>query len=81
MLIFCKQNDEISSFKRCNVVATNDFVNTQLPSKRQENDVRDIIYHDDALLLLRFSEKKEFEIVTKFDQPPALAKEVDEREE
>ena len=54
--------------------------NAQSSSKWQKNDVRNIIYHDNVLLLLWFNEKKELEIVAKFDQSLALAKEAQEHE-
>lgn len=54
----------------------------QLPSKRQNNGVRNIVYHNVALLRLEFDRKKGLQVVVEFDQPPALAKKgAKEREE
>jgi len=56
--------------------------NAQPPSKRQNNGVRNIIYHNIALLRLEFDRKKGLQVVAEFDQPPALAKKgAKEREE
>lgn len=58
------------------------LANTQLPSKRQKNSIRNIIYQNVALLRVEFDRKRGFQIVAKFDQPPALAKKgAKEREE
>ncbi|KAL9594881.1 MAG: hypothetical protein Q9179_005205 [Wetmoreana sp. 5 TL-2023] len=57
-------------------------LNAQPPSKRQNNGVRNIIYHNVALLRLEFDRKKGLQVVAEFDQPPALAKKgAKEREE
>lgn len=48
--------------------------NVQLPQKRQNNGVRNIIYHDVTLLGLEFDRKRGLQIVAEFDQPPVLAK-------
>ncbi|MCJ1286467.1 hypothetical protein MMC26_005812 [Xylographa opegraphella] len=57
-------------------------LNTQPPSKRQNNGVRNIIYHNVALLRLEFDRKKGLQVVAEFDQPAALAKKgAKEREE
>ncbi len=42
--------------------------------KRQNNGVRNIIYHNIALLRLEFDRKKGLQVVVEFDQPAALAK-------
>ena len=56
--------------------------NAQPPPKRQKNGVRNIIYHNVALLRLEFDRKKGLQVVAEFDQPPALAKKgAKEREE
>ena len=56
--------------------------NAQQPSKRQNNGVRNIIYHNVALLRLEFDRKKGLQVVAEFDQAPALAKKgAKEREE
>ncbi|KAL8674153.1 MAG: hypothetical protein Q9168_001447 [Polycauliona sp. 1 TL-2023] len=56
--------------------------NTQSPSRRQNNGVRNIIYQNVALLRLEFDRKKGLQVVAEFDQPPALAKKgAKEREE
>ena len=59
----------------------NKSLNVQSLSKRQKNNVWNIIYHDNALLLLWFNKKKKFEIVIKFDQSSALAKKIEKHEE
>lgn len=48
--------------------------NAQSPPKRQNNGVRNIIYHNVALLRLGFDRKRGLQIVAEFDQPPSLAK-------
>lgn len=55
---------------------------TQPSSKRQNNGVRNIVYHNAALLRLEFDRKKGLQVVAEFDQPLALAKKgAKEREE
>ena len=56
--------------------------NTQPPPQQQNNGFRNIIYHNVTLLRLEFDRKKGLQVVTEFDQPPALAKKgAKEREE
>ena len=63
-------------------IRLNKSPNTQQPLKRQNNGVRNIIYHNVALLRLKFDRKKGLQVVTEFDQAPALAKKgAKEREE
>ena len=45
----------------------NKSLNVQSLSKRQNNDVRNIIHHNIALFRLKFDRKKELQIVIKFD--------------
>ena len=56
--------------------------NTQPPPQQQSNCVRNIIYHNVALLRLELDRKKGLQVVTEFDQPPVLVKKgAKEREE
>lgn len=55
--------------------------NAHRSPKRQENGVRNIIYHDVALLGLEIDRRKGLQVVAEFDQPTTLAKKgVKERE-
>lgn len=57
--------------------------NARPPPKRQNNGgVRNVIYHNVALLRLEFDRRRGLQVVAEFDQPPALAKKgAKEREE
>lgn len=64
-------------FKRLNKPA-----NTQLPPQEQRDGIRNIVYHNVALLRLEFDRNKGLQVVAGFDQPHALAKKgTKEREE
>ncbi len=45
-------------------------LNAQPPPKRQNDGVRNIIYHNVALLRLELDRKKGLQVVAEFDQPP-----------
>ena len=52
----------------------NTSADAQTLRKRQNNGVRNIIYHNVALLGIEFDRKKGLQVVAEFDQPPSLAK-------